>query len=51
MSNIKRALPEDVDITTDEGIEEAQKAWDLHKYTVDELAKELDERGWLVVSK
>ena len=51
MSNIKRALAEDVDITTEEGVAEAQRLWELSKYTVEELAKELDKRGWVVVSK
>lgn len=51
MSKIKRSLPEDVDVTTQEGIDEAQRLWELSKYTVEELAAELDKRGWVVVSK
>lgn len=51
MSKIKQSLPEDVDITTSEGEDEARKAWDLTHYTVAELEAELDSRGWKVVSK
>lgn len=51
MSKIKRSLPEDVDITTEEGVEAAQKSWELSKYTVEELEAELNKRGWKVVSK
>ena len=51
MSKIKRSLPENVDITTEEGVEAAQKSWELSKYTVEELEAELNKRGWKVVSK
>lgn len=40
-----------VSVEKDETVEEAQRAYELSKYSTEELEAEFDGRGWKVVSK